>query len=113
MATETKIRVTYRSIDHFSKSATFKTLAGAQKFAQKWVGETPEVSVFVPCYAVSGDGVGKITVSGAPILDLFPRLQAEASPWVDPDGDGYDSEHVCNDGYGGICHDGCPLNDRW
>ena len=66
------IKVRYSSIDHFSKTRRFKTLAGAQKFAQRYVGETPEVSLHFG-YAVSGDGVGKIEVDGCTILDLFPR----------------------------------------
>lgn len=65
------IHVTYRSIDRYTKSAEFKTLAGAQKFAQKWVGKTPELSIGFG-YAVSGDGIGKITCSGCAIADLFP-----------------------------------------
>jgi len=67
---EVVIRVRYESIDHFSKTRRFKTLKGAQKFAQHWVGETPEMGSF---YAVSGDGIGKITCEGCRLLDLFPR----------------------------------------
>ena len=69
------ITVAYRSIDRFSARRTFKTLAAAQRFAQKWIGETPEIGSF---YAVSGDGVGRITVSGAAILDLFPKCREPA-----------------------------------
>jgi hypothetical protein len=68
------IKVTYRSIDRFSKTATFKTLKGAQRFAQKWVGETPDVGRF---YAVSFDGIGKITCDGCLLVDLFPKLKAD------------------------------------
>jgi hypothetical protein len=83
------IRVCYSSIDRFRKVATFKTLAGARKFAQKWVGQHPEIGSH---YAVSGDGVGKITVEGLlsdpqnpevfnraiRITDLFPaKLKSE------------------------------------
>ena len=70
------ITVAYRSIDRFSARRTFKTLAAAQRFAQKWIGETPEIGSF---YAVSGDGVGRITVSGASLLDLFPKCR-ESEP---------------------------------
>jgi hypothetical protein len=68
-----RIVVRYQSIDRFSKTRTFKTLAGAQKFAQNWVGKTPDLG---SSYAVSEDGIGKITVSGASLLDLFPAIGA-------------------------------------
>lgn len=62
------IKVTYSTIDRFRKTRTFKTLTGARKFAQNWVGKTPEIG---STYAVSGDGVGKITVEGATLANLF------------------------------------------
>jgi len=64
------IWVSYASIDHVSKHRTFKTIAGARRFAVKWVGENAE---FGSCYAVSADGVGKIMVSGCTIPELFGR----------------------------------------
>lgn len=67
-----EIKVRYRSVDRFSKTATFKTLKGAQRFAHKWVGETPEVGTYYN-YAVSGDGVGRVTVEGATMRELFPK----------------------------------------
>lgn len=66
-----EITVRYRTLDRFSKTGKFKTLAGAQRFAQKWVGKTPEIGFG---YAVSGDGVGKITVDGCLLRDLFPDV---------------------------------------
>ena len=67
------IKVHYSSVDRFSQSRTFKTLEGAQRFAQKWVGRTPELGMW---YAVSGDGIGKITVVGdATLRDLFPEAE--------------------------------------
>lgn len=66
------IRVTYRTTDRFTKTARFKTLTGAQRFAQKWVGETPELSDAFG-YAVSVDGVGKVTVGGTSLHELFPK----------------------------------------
>ncbi len=65
------IKVSYRSIDRCSKTRRFKTLEGAQKFAQEWVGETPELGTG---YAVSGDGIGKVTVEGATLRELFPKV---------------------------------------
>jgi hypothetical protein len=63
------ITVTYSSIDGARKTRRFKSLEGARAFACKWVGEHPEVGTG---YAVSADGVGKVTVSGATLAELFP-----------------------------------------
>jgi len=65
------ITIRYQSLDRFSRTRRFKTLAGAQKFAQKWVGQHPEISEAFR-YAVSFDGVGKVTCSGCDIAELFP-----------------------------------------
>lgn len=65
------IKVTYASVDGCRKSRTFKTLAGAQKFAAAWVGETPDLGSY---YAVSFDGIGKVTVQGCALAALFPKL---------------------------------------
>lgn len=76
------IKVTYSSIDRYRQTRSFSTLKGAQAFATRWIGETPEMGSH---YAVSGDGVGKISMTwvtfeaaGAEtpvrLIDLFPRL---------------------------------------
>lgn len=67
------ITVHYSTIDRFSQTRKFKTLAGAQRYAQKWVGETPEISVTFG-YAVSSYGTGKVTVHGCGLAELFPKL---------------------------------------
>jgi len=72
------ITVRYSSVDGFRKTRTFKTLKGAQKFATKYVGETPEFGSY---YAVSFDGVGKITVSGTTLEELFPTPDAKDEDW--------------------------------
>lgn len=71
------ITVRYSSIDRYAKKAHFYTLAGARKFAWKLIGSHPDLG---SDYAVSDDGIGKITVSGtlkdgSPITlrDLFPE----------------------------------------
>jgi hypothetical protein len=71
-----EIRVSYLAVDGYRKTSTFKTLAGAQRFAQKWVGATPELGSF---YAVSPDGVGRVTCSGVNLSELFPQL-SDAEP---------------------------------
>jgi hypothetical protein len=62
------ITVVYSSIDRFRKKRTFKTLAGARKFAQEWVGKNPDMGT---SYAVADDGVGKIEAWGCKLADLF------------------------------------------
>jgi len=63
-----KIIVRYNSVDRYSERRTFKTLKFARRYAHKWIGEHPEIGCG---YAVSGDGIGKITVDGATLDDLF------------------------------------------
>src|SRR5262245_12140880 len=65
------IRVRYEAVDGAGAVKTFKTIAAARRFAHYYVGANAEVSTMG--YAVSSDGVGKVTVSGAAtITDLFP-----------------------------------------
>jgi len=70
IVTKRNVHVSYSSIDNFHRTRSFKTLENAQNFAQKWIGETPE---FGTGYAISDDGIGKITVNGATIAELFPK----------------------------------------
>lgn len=63
-----KIRVTYQSVDGYRQTRTFKTLAGARRFAQTWIGPTPDIGWG---YAISADGIGKITVDGCGLEELF------------------------------------------
>lgn len=68
------IKVRYSSIDGARVTRSFKTIAGAQAYAQKWVGPTPEIGG--GRYAVSSDGIGKVTADGVDLADLFPALKA-------------------------------------
>jgi hypothetical protein len=65
----TKIVVRYSSIDRYRERRTFKTLKGAQRYAQHWIGAHPSLGGW---YAVSDDGVGKIEVDGCALRELFP-----------------------------------------
>lgn len=67
------ITVTYASIDGVRDRRRFKTLYGARLFAHLFLGETPEVG---STYAISGDGIGRVTVDGATLSDLFPKTIA-------------------------------------
>ena len=77
MVEKGKIVVHYSTIDHFSKRRTFATLAGARRFAQKYLGEHPEQGNEL-CRQL--DGVGKITVDGASLADLFLRRPKKSRP---------------------------------
>jgi hypothetical protein len=80
------ITIRYTSIDHINRRRSFKTLEGARAYAVKQVGEYPEMG---GTYAVSGDGIGKITVvEGTTLAELFRDVPTypETDPvtgWVD------------------------------
>lgn len=63
-----RITVRYETIDRYRETRRFKTLAGARRYASKMLGEFFDLG---STYAVSGDGVGKITCEGIYIEDLF------------------------------------------
>jgi len=63
-----KIIVSYTAIDGCKKKGTYKTLKGARAFAHKWVGKDVSMCGW---YAVSCDGIGKITVDGCTLSELF------------------------------------------
>ena len=74
------IKVLYRACDGARIMRSFKTLAGAQKFAQNYVGRFPDMG---GGYAVSSDGIGTVrVVAGSHTLaDLFPsQTPAEPDP---------------------------------
>lgn len=71
----TEIKVTYSAVDGARTVRKFKTLAGAQAFAHKAVGEHPDLG---SGYAVSFDGIGKIEVEGCALSALFPEPKAPA-----------------------------------
>lgn len=83
------ITVSYSSIDGFNRSKRVATVAGARKFAQHWLGTAVEIG---RGYAVSFDGVGRVTVQGASLDDLFPQTSLvepsmsvlEADDWEGP-----------------------------
>jgi hypothetical protein len=70
-----KITLIYTAVDGYRDRRTFKTLRGAQKYAQDRVGTAPDGY----SYLVSPDGVGTLDYEGCSRLDLFPAL-AEPEP---------------------------------
>lgn len=69
-----KITVCYLACDGARKARSFTTIKGAAKFAQEWVGPTPEIGTG---YAVSPDGIGRVTVDGATLAELFPAVECD------------------------------------
>jgi hypothetical protein len=65
-----KIKVTVSGVDSYRCTRCFKTLKGAQKFAQNAVGEHPDCDDGLS--AVALDGIVKVTVRGCTLTDLFP-----------------------------------------
>lgn len=65
-----KIKIVYESIDYYSEEKEFTSLEYAKEYAQRWVGEHPEISPTFG-YAYSPDGVGRISCEGCSIHDLF------------------------------------------
>jgi hypothetical protein len=63
------ITVLHTSIDGARQRRSFTSIEKARKFAHDWVGPHPEIG---RTYAISGDGVGRIEVTGASLGDLFP-----------------------------------------
>ena len=69
-----RITIKYAAIDGYRETRHFKTLIGAQRYANKMLG-IPELWLIGNHYAISGDGIGKITAS-VNLRDLFPNVQA-------------------------------------
>ncbi len=65
------IKITYTSIDGFRKTRSFKTLQAARRFAISYVGPQDAEGGH---YAVSNDGVGKVTWSGVTRAQLFGTI---------------------------------------
>jgi hypothetical protein len=71
------LSVYFRTTDHYSETRKFATLEGARAYAQRRIGETPEMDSY---YAVSPWGDARITVRGtvgdraASVRDLFPKV---------------------------------------
>lgn len=74
---DTTITVRYSAVDGARSSRKFGTLKGARAFAHKMVGPHPEMGFR---YAISGDGIGKVTVEGVSLEELFPTTDRSAQP---------------------------------
>jgi hypothetical protein len=79
------ISISVRTSDNISETKKFKSLSGARTYAQKWVGKHPEGG---GGSATSGDGVARITFTGATFDELFPD-EKEGEIQVDIDKGSY------------------------
>jgi hypothetical protein len=75
-----EIVVTFSTIDHHRERRVFKTLEGARKYAQKKLGEHPDMG---STYAVGAYGDAKIEVRGCALAELFPERKEQAFPESD------------------------------
>jgi len=74
----TPIKLHYSTLDRFSESRTFKTLAGAKAYATRRLGTYYDVSLAFN-YAVSGDGIGKLSIrAGTTWKDLIGYTEETA-----------------------------------
>ena len=64
------IKTTYRAIDGYTEEQVFSDLDDAITYAHKQIGSKVEIG---SGYAVSYDGVGKITVIGCLLKDIWPN----------------------------------------
>lgn len=64
------ISITYLAVDGFTETRAFETHAEARTYAVHWIGAHPEIG---RSYAISGDGIGRITAEGIAIHDLFEK----------------------------------------
>ena len=63
------IKLYFETLDGVRKTKSFNTLAGARKTTWNWVGKDAEIGSY---YAVSGDGVVKVTIlQGCTLAELF------------------------------------------
>jgi hypothetical protein len=70
----TTIKISIKTVDHFSQTRKFQTVEGARKYARRYVGQFPDVG---GSYAVSQDGIVTAHVDG---MDLNEFFYPQASP---------------------------------
>jgi hypothetical protein len=73
----TVIKITYSSVDGAKEVKRFGTVIGASEYARRWIGDLPTLG---STYVISGDGIGKIEVTGASLTDLFPAKLRRKAP---------------------------------
>ncbi len=71
------ITLRFSTIDGVRKTHKYSTLAGARKKALSWVGPVDSTS---GSYAVSSDGVVKVTCKGCTLTELFSTEPVKGKP---------------------------------
>ncbi len=68
------IAVHNQASDGWSEIRFYKTLKGAREYCKKYLGQYFDFGVgFTGAYAISGDGINRLTVEGTTFTDLFPE----------------------------------------
>lgn len=78
-----QITVRYQSIDGASKIKTFGTLAGVRRYVEKMIGKGAEFNSS-GMYAVSDDGIGKVTLVEVLNNDTGRKLDCLRAVMVEP-----------------------------
>lgn len=81
----TAIKLRFSTLDGIRKTKAFKSLKGARKAAHAWIGADADVGGH---YAVSTDGVVKLTVEGCTLADIFGP-EKDSDPTPENRGDGW------------------------
>jgi len=68
------IKLYFTTLDGIRKTKTFKSLKGARKAAHDWVGADADIGTG---YAISTDGVVRVTCDGCTLNDLFGAAMAK------------------------------------
>jgi len=71
------ITLKYLAVDGFRTEKTFSSLKEAQEFAVLWAGARCEVG---RTYAITYDGVGRLTWTGVTAEELFPKEDSPVVP---------------------------------
>ena len=70
------ITVRYAAADGYRVSRKFTSIAGARKFAARYIGNNPDTC---GSYAVSDDGVGTVRVQGCTLAELFGQPEPRSA----------------------------------
>jgi hypothetical protein len=64
------VTLSFATVDGVRKILSYDSVEAARVAAHDWVGEAP---TFGSDYAISDDGVVRVSVNGATLTDIFPR----------------------------------------
>jgi hypothetical protein len=113
---QASIRLSFRSVDGAHWTRSYKTLKGARKEAQRYLGTGPDLGSY---YAISADGIVRLTVDGCKLADLFPATadvhQDETREYeaddIGPDDGSLAREKFANEDYMDRFQSGQPMDE--